>query len=113
MSLHTPNSDKLHIVLGVLRNSIGAPSCQHVLLTGPGNAGRAMHAHIAAELRTDPDLCARLLPVRLPDKPCGPSCLADLWLEALLAIARKLAQSQVVGSRLPSVVPRRSGSGTA
>ena len=92
--LFAARSAERTITLNVLRDNIGAPSCQHTLLIGPAGAGKTMLlARVAADLRTDPALCARLLPVRLPEDPDEVASLADLWLETLLALAREIAPS--------------------
>ena len=81
---------ELGIVLEVLRGNIDASSCQHVLLVAPRGRGKSMLlARVGAELRTDKELCKRLLPVRFMEESQEVFNLADFWLESLFHLARE------------------------
>ena len=83
---------ELDAVLDVLRENVGAPSCQHVLIVAPRGRGKTMLlARAAAELRADEQLSARLLPVRFMEESHEIFRLADFWLETLFHLAREVA----------------------
>ena len=83
---------ELAIVLEVLRESIEASSCQHVLVVAPRGRGKTMLlARAAAELHADAVLSERLLPVRFMEESQEIFTLADFWLETLFHLARESA----------------------
>ena len=83
---------ELDAVLDVLRGNVEALSCQHVLIVAPRGRGKTMLlARAAAELRTDEQLSARLLPVRFMEESHEIFHLADFWLETLFYLAREVA----------------------
>lgn len=85
---------ELDVVLDVLRGNVEAPSCQHVLIVAPRGRGKTMLlARAAAELRTDEQLSARLLPVRFMEESHEIFRLADFWLETLFHLAREVSGS--------------------
>ena len=72
------------MVLEVLRGNTESSSCQHILVVGPRGRGKTMLlARVAAEIRTDDELSARLLPVRFMEESQEISGIADFWLETL------------------------------
>ena len=82
-------------VLRVVRENLDSPSCQHVLIVGPRGRGKTMLlARLAAELRTDPALSPRALPVQFMEESLEVFSLADFWLEALFHLARELAAAR-------------------
>ena len=84
---------QLETVLEILRENIGAPSCQHTLVVGPRGRGKTMLlARVAAELRTDPQLRQTLLPVRFMEESVEVFDIGDFWLEALLYLAKECAE---------------------
>ena len=84
---------ELETVLEILRENIGAPSCQHTLVVGPRGRGKTMLlARVAAELRTDPQLRQTLLPVRFMEESVEVFDIGDFWLEALLYLAKECAE---------------------
>ena len=84
---------ELETVLEILRENIGAPSCQHTLVVGPRGRGKTMLlARVAAELRTDPHLRRTLLPVRFMEESVEVFDIGDFWLEALLYLAKECAE---------------------
>ena len=84
---------KLETVLEILRENIGAPSCQHTLVVGPRGRGKTMLlARVAAELRTDPQLRQTLLPVRFMEESVEVFDIGDFWLEALLYLAKECSE---------------------
>ena len=79
---------ELRVVLEVLRENIGSPSCQHVLVVAPRGWGKTMLlARVAAELRIDRPLSGELLPVRFMEESHEVYGIADFWLEALFHLA--------------------------
>jgi len=79
---------ELDAVIEVLRGNVDAESCQHTLIVGPRGRGKTMLlARVAAELRTDPGLSARLLPVRFMEESHEIFNAADFWLDALFYLA--------------------------
>ena len=83
---------ELDAVLDILRGNVEAPSCQHVLIVAPRGRGKTMLlARAAAELRTDEQLSARLLPVRFMEESHEIFRLADFWLETLFYLAQEVA----------------------
>ena len=84
---------ELETVLEILRENIGAPSCQHTLVVGPRGRGKTMLlARVAAELRTDPQLRQTLLPVRFMEESVEVFDIGDFWLEALLFLAKECSE---------------------
>ena len=84
---------ELETVLEILRENIGAPSCQHTLVVGPRGRGKTMLlARVAAELRTVPQLRRTLLPVRFMEESVEVFDIGDFWLEALLYLAKECAE---------------------
>ena len=84
---------ELETVLEILRENIGAPSCQHTLVVGPRGRGKTMLlARVAAELRTDPQLRQTILPVRFMEESVEVFDIGDFWLEALLYLAKECAE---------------------
>ena len=83
---------ELAIVLEVLRENIGVPSCQHVLVVAPRGRGKTMLlARVAAELHADAGLSEHLLPVRFMEESREIFTPADFWLETLFHLARESA----------------------
>lgn len=79
---------ELTAVLEILRGNIDADSCQHTLIVAPRGRGKTMLlARIAAELRSNAELAARLLPVRFMEESDEVFSAADFWLEALFYLA--------------------------
>ena len=84
---------ELETVLEILRENIGAPSCQHTLVVGPRGRGKTMLlARVAAELRTDPQLLRTVLPVRFMEESVEVFDIGDFWLEALLYLAKECSE---------------------
>ncbi len=85
---------QLGIVLEVLRDNVGAPSCQHVLLVAPRGRGKTMLlARVAAELHTNRELSERLLPVRFMEESQEVLDMGDFWLETLFHLAREIGKN--------------------
>ena len=79
-------------MLEVLRENIGVPSCQHVLVVAPHGRGKTMLlARVAAELHADAVLAEHLLPVRFMEESQEIFTPADFWLETLFHLARESA----------------------
>lgn len=79
---------ELTAVLEILRGNIDADSCQHTLVVAPRGRGKTMLlARVAAELRSDAELAACLLPVRFMEESDEVFGAADFWLEALFYLA--------------------------
>lgn len=79
---------ELDAVLEVLRGNVDAESCQHTLIVGPRGRGKTMLlARVAAELRTDPELSSRLLPIRFMEESHEIFNAADFWLDALFYLS--------------------------
>ena len=84
---------ELETVLEILRENIGAPSCQHTLVVGPRGRGKTMLlARVAAELRTDPQMRRALLPVRFMEESHEVFDIGDFWLEALVYLAKECGE---------------------
>ena len=83
---------ELASVLEVLRENIGVPSCQHVLVVAPRGRGKTMLlTRVAAELHADAGLSEHLLPVRFMEESQEVFTPADFWLETLFHLARESA----------------------
>ena len=79
---------ELTAVLEILRGNVDADSCQHTLIVAPRRRGKSMLlARIAAELRSDAELAACLLPVRFMEESDEVFGAADFWLEVLFYLA--------------------------
>jgi tetratricopeptide (TPR) repeat protein len=79
-------------IMEVLEGNINADSCQHLLVVAPRGRGKTtLLVRVIAELRTNPDLAARLLPVRLMEESQEIFTLADFWLECLYFLAKACA----------------------
>ena len=84
---------ELSLVLELLRDNIGAPSCQHTLVVGPRGRGKTMLlARVAAEIRGDRQLRRALVPVRFMEESVEVFGIADFWLEALFYLAKECAE---------------------
>ena len=82
---------ELETVLEVLRGDLDAASCQHALIVAPRGRGKTMLLErVAAELRTDPELTGRLLPVRFMEESYEVFDAASFWLDALFHFAREV-----------------------
>ena len=80
---------ELDIVLEVLRGNMESASCQHILVVAPRGRGKTMLlARAEAELRTNEELSAHLLPVRFMEENHEIATVADFWLETLFHLAR-------------------------
>ena len=91
---------ELKIVLDVLNDNIGSPSCQHTLLVAPRGHGKTMLlSRVAAELRTNDALALRLLPVRFMEESLEVVSVGDFWLEALFHLAVETADADPTLSR--------------
>ena len=83
---------ELGLVRDVLRSNVDAPSCQHVLVVAPRGRGKTMLlARVAAEIRADAVLAARVVPVRFMEESAEVFSLADFWMETLFHLAGELA----------------------
>lgn len=83
---------ELQMALETLRDNLGAPSCQHVLVLGRRGMGKTMLlARIAAELRTNDEFSDRVLPLRLAEENHEIFDMADFWCEALFRLGRERA----------------------
>ncbi len=81
---------ELGVVLETVRENLGSPSCQHVLVVAPRGRGKTMLlARVAAELRVDPALSGELLPVRFMEESHEISNITDFWFEALFHFAEE------------------------
>ena len=81
---------ELDTILEVVRDNSSARSCQHLLVVGPRGRGKTMLlARVAAELRTDPGLRKKLLPVRFMEESLEVLDIGDFWLEALFHLANE------------------------
>ncbi len=79
---------ELAIVLQVLRNNVDADSCQHTLVVAPRGRGKTMLlARVAAELRTNVELSALLLPIRFMEESHEIFSSADFWLDVLFYLS--------------------------
>ena len=110
---------ELEIVLEILRENVGSPSCQHTLVVGPRGRGKTMLlARVAAELRTDPQLRQTLLPVRFMEESVEVFDIGDFWLEALIYLAKECAEqhpglSDEIETTHADLARRPSGDGVA
>ncbi len=85
---------ELQAVLEVLRENIGAPACQHLLVVAPRGRGKTMLlARVAAELRAHAAYSERLMPVRFMEESHEVSCIGDFWLETLFYLAKECAST--------------------
>lgn len=99
---------EFNTVMDVLRGNLKSESCQHVLVVGPRGRGKTMLlARVAAELRTNDEFSAQMLPVRFTEESHEIFNAADFWLETLFHLAR---ESESVDSSLASEI-RESHSG--
>lgn len=99
---------EFNTVMDVLRGNLETESCQHVLVVGPRGRGKTMLlARVAAELRTNDEFSAQMLPVRFTEESHEIFNAADFWLETLFHLAR---ESESVDSSLASEI-RESHSG--
>ena len=77
-------------VLKVVNRNLASESCQHVLIVAPRGMGKSMMlARMEAELRLDPGLASKLLPVRFMEESYEVTTLTDFWLEALFQLGRE------------------------
>lgn len=84
---------ELSVVLELIRDNIGVPSCQHTLVVGPRGRGKTMLlARVAAEIRSDPQLRRGLVPVRFMEESVEVFDIGDFWLEALLYLAKECGE---------------------
>ena len=82
---------ELSLLLDDLRGNIGSPSCQHILVVGPRGRGKTMLlARVAAELRSNDDFAASLLPVRFMEESQEIFSLTDFWLETMFHLATEI-----------------------
>lgn len=80
--------NELNTVLDIMRRNVDAESCQHALIVAPRGRGKTMLlARVAAELRTDAELAAYLLPVRFMEESHEVFSAADFWLDVLFYLA--------------------------
>ena len=80
--------NELNMVLDIMRRNVDADSCQHALIVAPRGRGKTMLlARVAAELRTDAELAAHLLPVRFMEESHEVFSAADFWLDVLFYLA--------------------------
>ena len=86
---------ELGILLDIVRGNLGRTSCQHALVVAPRGRGKTMLlARAAAELRSEEELAAALLPVRFMEENHEIADMADFWLEALFQLAREIATAR-------------------
>ncbi len=78
-------------VIEVLKENISSDSNQHLLVIAPRGRGKTMLlVRVAAELRREPELSDRLLPVRFSEESMEVLGIADFWLECLLHLSNTL-----------------------
>ena len=84
---------ELNIVLDVLRSNLTAPASQHLLLIAPRGRGKTMLlVRTVAELKTNPEFSANLLPVRLMQESHEVFDIGSFWLEVLFHLARAVRE---------------------
>ena len=72
-----------------LHESTGGAN-QHVVVIGPRGSGKTtLLLRVAAELRSDPTLSSRLLPVVFPEESYEVGTCGEFWLEALSRLANQ------------------------
>ena len=82
---------ELALVLEVLRGNVDVDSCQHTLIVAPRGRGKTMLlARVAAELRTNVELSARLLPIRFMEESHEIFSAADFWLDVLFYLSLEI-----------------------
>ena len=87
--------NELNTLLEILRENTESLSCQHALVVAPRGRGKTMLlARVAAELRSDPVLSERLLPVRFMEENHEIFDMADFFLDVLLHLAGECAKSE-------------------
>lgn len=81
---------ELNLVTQTLRDNLDTPCCQHLMIVGRRGMGKTMLlARAAAEMRTDPDLSASVLPVRFMEESLEIRDIGDFWCEALFHLSRE------------------------
>ncbi|MCY4227816.1 MAG: AAA family ATPase [Gammaproteobacteria bacterium] len=81
---------ELAVITDILIGNINSPSCQHALIVAHRGRGKSMLlARTAAEIRTNPKLNEKMLPVVFMEENQEISSLSDFWLEALFHIAQE------------------------
>ena len=82
---------ELATVLEILRGNVDVDSCQHTLIVAPRGRGKTMLlARVAAELRTNVELSARLLPIRFMEESHEIFSAADFWLDVLFYLSLEI-----------------------
>lgn len=84
---------ELRMALETLRDNLGSPSCQHIVVVGRRGMGKTMLlARVAAEIRGTPELAEKLLPVRFTEENHEILDIGDFWCEALFHLASQSAE---------------------